>query len=204
MPRFKGNLDLLGAMQDEYDKSQSEGFREQSLVLREQGLTNRASAQEQSLAIRQQQEQLAEQQMGFREEHVQQMEDLAQKAAAVHDEYISMQLARQQTTLDHQKEVFEQTTGAWKAVSGLDPKTQDYPATVAGIAAQYPAAFATEDSGLHQHIGDLDKVNAAWSASSDKAAQLKPVPEAARMAYIKMQAQHPGETQLLQPHSPPN
>jgi len=172
MPRSRSNLNLLALMQDEYDVGQAQSYRAQSLGLREQGLEQRADIQDQTLALRQQQLESQEAAQGFREEHIQQMQEIAQKAAELHDQQISTNIAQEQAKMDTMLRAQKEQADAWKAVSGLEPKTPDYPARTAVIASEYPSAFADNtDSGLREHIASLDKSHEIWSTMSQKAAE---------------------------------
>jgi hypothetical protein len=182
MPRLRSNLNLLSVMQDEYDAQQAESGRAESLALREQGLEEREGRDDQSMALREQQDQLREAMEGYTEAHQQQMADIAQKTAELHDAFISNELQKQQTQIEQQTEQLSQTSAAWKAVGDLNPNTPDYPAKVAAIGSTYPAAFAkAEDgteNGLLSHVTDLDKVHETWSTMTQKSAD-----EQARLAY---------------------
>lgn len=146
--RFPG-ISILGDLQSEYDANQQEGYRAQSLALREQTIE-------------------------MREDQQQHVEDLAAKAAAVHNEYISSKLAEQNATLEHSKARHEDATAAWNAIAALDPQSEDYRVKSAKIGADYTAAFEADPQGnespLAAKMHELDTQHASWQNFNQKAA----------------------------------
>lgn len=174
MPRFKGSGNLLESLQSDYDEQQSADFKERNASIREQGLGIReaklqldAQGQEQTAAQR-----AAD--LGLKEEHFQQVQELAQKAAEVHDQQVSVQIASQQlemekkqAMLDRQKTQFIQEQGAWGELRKLNPQSADYRDKFGEIGQKYPAAFARaqgdQESGLAQFASSMNQEHEAWA-----------------------------------------
>lgn len=183
--RFRGNLDLLSLLQDDYDRKQSGSIREEGLQLREQGLQQRGQAEEASIAIRQQQEALQEQMEGLREEHQAQVLDIQQQAAAAHDEMIGAQLAKSQAEQKLMQDQASDVRGFFTDVQKLNPQDPGYLASRAALLAKYPHADAKTDDGTESavsgHLKALDAANERWSTNTTKLAS-GPSPEI-RSAY---------------------
>jgi len=146
MPRVRGNFDLLGALQSEYDDDERERYKGANLALREQ-------------------------MEGLREEHQAQLEDINQRAQVLHDQEISAKLATENLKIDQQNTAAKQTEAMAQMLGKLNPSSATYDTDKAAVISNYPHADFGEHSALGEVFKSYDAANSKWIESTAKVQQ---------------------------------
>jgi hypothetical protein len=123
---------------------------------------------------RSKQNDLREQTLQFREAHAQQMNELAQQAAQLHDQQITAKLADEKLLQDQKSQALDQYTRMTAELGNgtLKPNDPGYATNKAALMSRYPLAASMLDSernsGAASVLNSFDKANESWMESQSK------------------------------------